>query len=138
MKADVFIELLKQDLKHKYFGSVFGVVWAFLNPLLTIFVMWIVFQYGFNKKEVDGYPYILWFGSGMVVWLFFSDALINATYSIKSKAFLLKKTTFEPIYLILIKIINSAIIHLVLIIFLFIIMFFYKINFSVYCLQIIY
>ena len=106
MNYSIFYELLKQDLKENHLGSLFGVVWAFLKPLLTIIVMWIVFQYGFKRDTIDGYPYAIWYLAGIIPWFYFADIFISATNSIKSKSFLIKKTIFNPKYLLLINLIK--------------------------------
>lgn len=36
--------LAVNDFKAKYSGSLFGVIWAFVQPLVTILVFWFVFE----------------------------------------------------------------------------------------------
>jgi ABC-type polysaccharide/polyol phosphate export permease len=138
MNLRIFIELLKQDLKEKNLGSLFGIFWSFVVPLATIIVMWLVFQYGFNRTDIDGYPYSLWYLAGIIPWLYFADAFMQATISIKSKSFLVKKTKFNTIYLPLIKIFSNLLIYGVLIFFLLILYKFYGYKFNIYNLQLIY
>ena len=40
----LIFELAKNDFKAKYAGSFLGVVWAFVQPLVTVLVMWFVFE----------------------------------------------------------------------------------------------
>lgn len=47
------------DFKTKYAGSVLGVLWAFLQPMVTIVLYWFVFQLGFKSQPVDNFPFIL-------------------------------------------------------------------------------
>jgi len=138
MKFSIFLELLKQDLKEKNLGSLFGVFWSFFVPLITIIVMWIVFQYGFKRTNIDGYPYSIWYLSGMIPWFYFADTFMQATNSVKAKSFLIKKTKFDPIYLPLIKIASNFIIYLCLVFFLLILYKFYGFTFTVYSLQLVY
>jgi ABC-type polysaccharide/polyol phosphate export permease len=130
--------LLKQDLKEKYLGSLFGALWAFFTPLFTLLVMWLVFQYGFGVKKIDGYPYIVWLACGLIPWFFFSEALLNATTAIKLKSYLIKKTNFEPVYLPIIKIFSVFIVYLVLLFFLFFLLLINHIKLNFYDLLIIY
>lgn len=44
----LFWSLTKQDFKSKYFGSLLGSTWAFIQPAITIFIFWFVFQVGFK------------------------------------------------------------------------------------------
>jgi len=138
MKYSVFWELLKQDIKERNLGSLFGMFWSFFVPLATIIIMWIVFQYGFKRTDIDGYPYSIWYLAGIIPWFYFADAFMQATNSIKSKSFLIKKTKFNPIYLPIIKIVSNLIIYSVLIIFLLLLYKYYGFEFNIYNLQIIY
>ena len=71
-------KLSKNDFKTRYAGSYLGIVWAFVQPVVTILVYWFVFEKGFNAKaqilstglEV---PYVLHLTAGMVPWFFFKD-----------------------------------------------------------------
>ena len=42
----MIFKLAKNDFKTRYAGSVFGTVWAFVQPLVTIAVYYFVFGYG--------------------------------------------------------------------------------------------
>ena len=35
--------LAKNDFKQKFAGSYLGIVWAFVNPIVTVLVYWFVF-----------------------------------------------------------------------------------------------
>ena len=73
-------KLAKNDFKTKYAGSYFGILWAFVQPIVTILIYIIIFQYGFKAAPSrEGYPYALTLTSGIIPWFFFSEALINAT-----------------------------------------------------------
>lgn len=48
-------ELLKRDLKKKYYKSVLGVVWTLLNPVLMMLVMTVIFSTLF-RRSVEYYP----------------------------------------------------------------------------------
>ncbi len=43
----LLIELVKRDIKVKYRNSVLGIFWSFLNPLLMMIVMTIIFSNSF-------------------------------------------------------------------------------------------
>ena len=67
--------LAKNDLKAKFAASFLGVIWAFIQPLVTILVFWVVFQLGFRNPPVDDVPFILWFIPAYLVWTFFTESL---------------------------------------------------------------
>jgi len=45
----LLLNLVDNDLKGRYSGSMFGVIWVFVQPLVTILVFWFVFQLGFKN-----------------------------------------------------------------------------------------
>ena len=50
-------KLSKNDFKTKYAGSYFGIIWAFIQPLVTVMIYIVIFQFGFKASpSVPGYP----------------------------------------------------------------------------------
>ena len=43
-------KLSKNDFKTRYAGSYLGIIWAFVQPVITILVYWLVFEKGFSAK----------------------------------------------------------------------------------------
>lgn len=132
------IELSKSDLKTRYVGSILGITWGFIQPLITILIFWFVFQVGFKSIPVDDFPFILWLMCAMIPWFFFSDSLNGATNSIVENSYLVKKVNFQVGILPIVKILSSLYIHLFFIAFLFLMFYVYDYKFSIYNLQFIY
>lgn len=105
-------DLAWQDFKRRFAGSYFGTMWGFVNPLLTIIVYWLVFQFGFRSGDVGEIPFVLWFMCGIVPWLFFSEALPAASNSFLEYSYLVKKVVFNINILPLVKIISCMFVHL--------------------------
>ena len=74
----IFFQLVDNDLKSRYSGSAFGIIWAYIQPLVTIMVFWYVYQVGFRNAPVDDVEFILWFIAGFIPWTFFSDGTVTA------------------------------------------------------------
>ena len=56
------LSLAKNDFKTKYAGSYLGIVWAFIQPIVTILVYWFVFSVGLKAGTVSDYPlYSIWY-----------------------------------------------------------------------------
>lgn len=108
----VIWELTKKDIKQRYLGSALGVLWAFIQPTITVLIFWFVFQVGFKSMPVDNFPFILWLVCGMFPWFFFNDAWLTATNSIFSNSFLVKKIVFRVSLLPIIQILSALIINL--------------------------
>ena len=76
---DLVLYLSKNDFKTKYAGSYMGIIWAFIQPLVTIVLYWFVFQVGLRSGDIGDTPFILWLMAGLIPWFFFQEALVNAT-----------------------------------------------------------
>ena len=115
---ELLITLIKNDFKKRYLGSYLGLLWAFIQPLTYMFVIWFVFQVGFRSGSVDEVPLFLWLITGMIPWFYFSTTLVQGTGSIVENAFLVKKISFRVSILPLVQIGSLLLIHLPLILFL--------------------
>lgn len=131
-------ELTKQDFKNRYLGSYLGFIWAFIQPITQICIMWFVFQMGFRVAPVNNVPFILWLIAGMIPWFFISDSISNGAFSVIENSFLVKKVVFRVSSLALIKTISALIIHLFFIAFLFIAFMIYGFFPTVHYFQIFY
>jgi len=85
---DLFIELVKKDIKLKYRNSVLGILWSMLNPLLMMIVLSIVFSALFKNDIPHFAVYVL---IGRIIYQFFSEATNFAMDSIYANGQLIKK-----------------------------------------------
>ena len=131
-------ELIKQDFSQRYIENVFGVAWAFVQPIITILILWFVFQIGFKAQPVNDVPFILWLIVGVLPWFFVADAVTTGTSSIVDKSFLVNKVVFSVSLLPIIKIITALFVHLFFIIVMFLLFIVFGIEPSLYWLQIPY
>lgn len=107
------IALSTQDFRRRFAGSYFGTVWAFVQPIITILIYWVVFQFGFRSGDVGDTPYILWFMCGIIPWLFISEAITMGSNSLLEYSYLVKKVAFHIDILPLVKIISAVFVHFV-------------------------
>ena len=111
-------KLSKNDFRNKFAGAYFGIVWAFIQPMVTVAVYFVVFQLGLRvQPAATGYPYICWLVSGIIPWLFFSDALPSASNCLLEYSYLVKKVVFKISVLPIVKVISSLFVHLFFIVF---------------------
>lgn len=134
----VIWDLTKKDIKQRYLGSYLGVLWAFIQPAINVFIFWFVFQVGFKSMPVDNFPFVLWLVCGMFPWFFFTDAWSSATNSIAANSFLVKKVVFRVSLLPVIQIMSALLVNSFFILVLFVMFFLYGYPPSIYNLQIIY
>lgn len=130
--------LSKNDFKTKYAGSYLGIIWAFIQPIVTVLVYWFVFQVGFKSAPVADFPFVLWLVSGIVPWFFFSEALTNATNSMIEYSYLVKKVVFKISILPIVKIISALFVHTFFMCFTIILFAIYGYIPDMYVLQVIY
>lgn len=130
--------LSKNDFRNKYASSYLGIVWGFINPLVTIAVYWFVFQVGFRSGDVGDVPYVLWFVTGIIPWFFFSDALPSTSNVFLEYSYLVKKVVFKIEILPTVKIISSLFVHLFFVLFIYVLTSIYGYYPDTYTLQFIY
>lgn len=76
------------QLKAKYSGSILGISWAVVNPLLIMLVITFVFTVVF-KTEIKNFSFFVL--SGIFPWIFFSNALSEATVSFLNQQNILRQ-----------------------------------------------
>lgn len=118
----LIVSLAKNDFKKKFAGSYFGVIWAFVQPVVTVLVYWFVFEKGLNSKATDlktgiEIPFVLWLMSGLVPWFYFQEALNGGTGVLVEYNYLVKKVVFRIETLPVVKIISSLFAHLFFVVF---------------------
>lgn len=134
----VFKSLVINDFRQRYLGSYLGILWAFIQPAITVLIFWFVFQVGFKSQPVSNVPFILWLIAGMFPWFFFSDAVSNATNAVMENSYLVKKIVFKVSFLPIIKILSALIVHLFFIALMYVLFMVYGFGFDLYWLQVFY
>ncbi|MCI6552342.1 MAG: ABC transporter permease [Lachnospiraceae bacterium] len=136
-------KLAGNDFKKRYAGSYLGMVWAFVQPVVTVVMYWIVFDKVFDTRSqlVAGgveVPYVLYLTAGLVPWFYFSEAVTNGTMALLEYNYLVKKVVFKISILPIIKVIAATFIHIFFVGVLFVIAVGYGYPPTVYTLQIFY
>jgi teichoic acid transport system permease protein len=136
-------KLSKNDFKTRYAGSYLGIFWAFIQPVVTILVYWLVFDKGLNvgstlTREGIEIPFVLWLTAGLVPWFFFQEALMNGTNALIEYNYLVKKVVFKISILPIIKIMSALFVHLFFVIFVLVLFAAYGYYPDLYTLQVVY
>ena len=100
--------LIKRDFITKYRKSILGVLWSFLNPLLTMIVMALVFSYMF-RFEIPYFPVYLF--SGLMIFNFFKESTMLAMSSIIASEGVIKKI-YVPKYMFPLSKVVSSLVNL--------------------------
>ena len=89
------LRLALNDFKSKYAGSVFGVIWAAAEPLVTVLVYRFVYTVAIGGEWTDSCPYYRWLSLGVAVWFLISDGLRGVTSCFRDYSYLVKKMQFK-------------------------------------------
>jgi lipopolysaccharide transport system permease protein len=87
----------KRELSGRYRGSLLGMAWSFLNPLLLLgiytFVFSVLLKVRFEGSSGPG-SYVVYLFCGMIPWLAFTETIARAPQLIYGNLNLVKKTVF--------------------------------------------
>ncbi len=112
----IIYELAKRDFQHQYRGTHFGLIWMFAQPLVFIFVLYLVFTFGLKTAvSNEDVPFVLYLVTGVITWNYFSENFAQMAHIYKKHAFLVQKTDFHLSTLPLVQLISGLVSHLFLI-----------------------
>ena len=106
----------KSDFKNRFASTSLGSVWGFLQPFVFMITYVIVFQFILKTPAPGDYPYAVWFIPGISMWLSLNDSIMNASSSIRSYSYLVKKVVFPIDTIPIISIISCSFVSLFLIV----------------------
>jgi len=90
--AFLFEQMVRRELRQKYKGSVLGVLWYLVNPVVLMGAYALVFSVLWRIVDIPDYP--LFLIVGLIVWVFFAQALLAAAPSLVLSAPLVRKVRF--------------------------------------------
>ncbi len=105
---ELFYFLTWRDVKVRYAQSVLGIGWAVIQPLFPMVIFTIVFG-RIAKIDSDGVPYALFSYVGLVPWVYFSNALGDATGSLLKEMSILSKIYFPRLIIPLTSVVGRVI-----------------------------
>ncbi|MDG2054446.1 MAG: ABC transporter permease [Phycisphaerales bacterium] len=91
--------LVGRDIKVRYKQTIFGVLWAVIQPLLTMLIFTVIFNKvaGINSDSEIPYPVFVY--AGLLPWQFFSAALTSGSTSLIGQQNLLTKVYLPRMFL---------------------------------------
>lgn len=109
-------QMIRREVTERYRGSMLGVMWSFITPLILLGVYTFVFSGLFNSRwsgsdSTADFAVILF--AGLFMYQFFSDVLNRAPSLILSNANFVKKVVF-PLDILVPVITASALFHAVI------------------------
>lgn len=126
------------EIRKRYAGTIFGVSWNVIHPIMMVLVYGFIFSVGFRVQPAGGWPFVLVFLSGVVPWMTFSEILTQSACAVTNNPHLVKKTAFPTEILPLVCIGSSLINHAVMLLILSCTMLVYGRPLSLHCVQVVY
>lgn len=107
----ILVASVTQELRQKYKGSAFGLLWALIYPLCLFCIYTTLYLFVFRIKPTDmgQSQYIIYIMSGLIPFLSFSEALSAGTASLYARKQLLLNTVFPSEYIPLQTVLSSHI-----------------------------
>ena len=137
-KKDLILSLSVRNFRSAYFGSLLGITWVLVEPLIYVFLLWFFFTKAMKFQPPQGYPFVPWLMTAMALWNFISLTLSSSASTFKSHAFLLKRPEFNMAVLPVVNIITGLYIHSIFIVILVAMLLINDIPFTLYWFQSIY
>lgn len=83
-----------RDIKVKYKQTVFGILWAILQPLVMMLVFTLLLGKSIAQSTHLPVPYSIFSLSGLLIWGIFSSGVTNSANSMVNNANIIKKIYF--------------------------------------------
>lgn len=96
-RADLILSLARRELAARYRGSVLGIVWAILTPIVMITIFTLIFSGIFKARfgaSTSQWDYALYLFCGLLPWNAFQESLQLSASTIVGHANLVKRVVF--------------------------------------------
>jgi ABC-type polysaccharide/polyol phosphate export permease len=127
-----------RNFEKQYIRNFFGFVWALLDPLAFVVILYVVMGARYSDKNPNAVPFVVYLLTGYIAFDFFSSTLVSVTNSIMEHSFLIKKVSFKVAILPLVAICSNLIIHFIVLLICLTIMMFHHIYPNWYWFQTFY
>lgn len=126
---DLFLILAYRDLRVRYAQTFLGLVWAIVQPLLTVVIFTLVFGH-FVKVDTGSLPYPVFALCGMVAWTYFSFVMNQSGNSIIGAQEMVKKIYFPRLVIPLSKAVVGLVDFCIALVLLLMLILFYDVSVS--------
>jgi len=138
LRRSLILEMAKRDVASNHVGSFLGFFWTFINPLILICILWVVFSVGFKVAPAQGVAFAVWLTVGMAIWTMFAEVVNGSTGVIVSHSYLVKSVLFPLSILPVVKLLAALATHLVFVLILIVLIIIDGLPFSLYWFQSLY
>lgn len=107
---DLLLQMVGRDLKLRYRGSILGIAWSLLNPLVQL----LVFNFVFRAVLPLNIPnYTIYLFIGVLAWSWFQTSLAGSANVIVEGRSLIKRPSF-PVAILPVVVVLSNLLHFLL------------------------
>ena len=102
---ELLANLTRREIKGKYKRTVLGQLWSLANPVASMLIYTVVFQFIIKVEPEPGDPsglniFAIWLMCGLLAWTFFTNVVNGGMASLVGNENLIKKVFFPRITLI--------------------------------------
>lgn len=113
LHGHLLLSLVGRDIRARYRGSMLGLVWALINPLLLMGVYYFVFNVVFRFRLPELYggkdvPFAGFIFAGIILYFAFSEVLTKSPTLISDNSNYVKKVVFPLELLPVVSVLSSA------------------------------
>ncbi len=130
--------MARREIQLRYAGTIAGLIWSVIHPLMLILTYWLVFSKGLKIRPAADVPFIAFFLSGLIPWTAFAETTSASTNAITSSPHLVKRILFPTEILPVVHFTASLVNHAVMLVVLVVVLIFYGMWPSLYALQFLY
>jgi lipopolysaccharide transport system permease protein len=106
--------LVRREVAARHAGTALGVVWPYVQPLITVAAYYLVFDIVFSMRLAEGAP-IRAVGTFLIVgaltWMAFCDAVSRGMNSLLEAGSLLQKNSLPPVLFVTRSVLGSALVY---------------------------
>lgn len=109
----LFLSLLEREIKNRYVGSLTGLFWAVLHPMLLLLVYALVFRLVFrvHTPEMEQHGFTAFVAMGLWPWLMLQEGVQRGALAIQNHAGLIKKVALPHELLVYATVAATFLVH---------------------------
>ena len=111
----LFLHFTERDLKSRFAGSAFGMLWSLISPLLLLAIYSFIFGQILQQRAtgLGTSSYTLFVAVALWPWMMFADGVLRGMQSIHANASLVRKVAFPHILLVMSSVTAAFATHLI-------------------------
>lgn len=103
------------ELKKSYKGTLFGILWIIIKPLVTLTMFWFIFEFGIRSNApIMGISKFDFMAVGFVSWFYMQDVILGGVHCLRRNKAFVCKIKFPVSTLMTIMVLSRAYVHFVL------------------------